>query len=143
MTSGEFDTEDVPGFAAIALGAVSLTGIGTNSLYGYSLADQAFSLGGNSISYGALLVFLGAAWIAVTNEVGIDDYLGMATEGSDPQGRGELETAARIAGIGLLVIPVLMVFVPDFNSFVTGSDIAGTVAAVTIGAGAVFTAYGG
>ena len=69
MTTGEFDSEDAPGFAAIVLGAIGLTEIGTISIYGFSLSDTAFSLGGTGVTWAALLVVAGAVWISITNEV--------------------------------------------------------------------------
>ncbi|WP_435363543.1 hypothetical protein [Haloarchaeobius sp. DYHT-AS-18] len=144
MTSGEFDEEDAPGFASIVLGAIGLTDIGTISVYGYSLSDTAFSLGSQTISWAALLIISGAVWISITNEVELGDWIGMVSDGDDPQNKSKnLETAYRVAAAGLIAIPLLMVFIPGFNSFVTGSDIAGTAAAITMVAGAGVAAYGG
>lgn len=143
MTTGEFDTEDAPGFLAVALGAVGLTQIGTISVYGYSLSDTAFSLGGSNISWSAALILAGLAWISITNEVGLGEWTGMVSDRSDPQGRGQLDDAYYASVIGLVAIVGLMIFVTDFSTFVTGSDIAGTAAAGVIVSGAGIAAYGG
>jgi hypothetical protein len=143
MTTGEFDTEDAPGFLAVALGAVGLTEIGTISVYGYSLADTAFSIGGSSFSWAATLIVAGLIWISFTNEVMLGDWIGIVSDRQDPQGRGQLEDAYYASVVGLLAIVAGMVFITDFSNFVTGSDIAGTAAAGVILAGAGIAAYGG
>ncbi|WP_227133700.1 hypothetical protein [Halorubellus salinus] len=94
MTTGGFDSEDAPGFAAIVLGAIGLTEIGTISIYGFSLSDTAFSLGSTAVTWAALLVVAGAVWISITNEVAIGDWIGMVSDGDDPQNQNKnLETA--------------------------------------------------
>lgn len=144
MTTGEFDTEDSVGLAAIVLGAISLTGIGTISVYGYSLSDTAFSLGGTTISWAAVLIVGGLAWVSFTNEVALGDYVDMISDGRDPQNKNKsLETAYRVAVIALFGVVLGMVFVTGFADYVTGSDIAGTLAATGILGGTVVAAYGG
>ena len=143
MTTGEFDTEDAPGFLAVALGAVGLTQIGTISVYGYSLADTAFSIGGYSFTWAAALIIAGIAWISFTNEVGLGEWIGLVSDRQDPQGRGQLEDAYYASVVLLIAIVAGMVFLPGVSSFVTGSDIAGTGAAGVILAGAGTAAYGG
>ena len=144
MTTGEFDSEDAPGFAAIVLGAIGLTEIGTISIYGFSLSDTAFSLGGTGVTWAALLVVAGAVWISITNEVAFGDWIGMVSDGDDPQNKNKnLETAYRVAAASLVVIPALMLFVGEFSSFVTGDAIPGTVAAVSMIGGGGVAAYGG
>jgi len=144
MTTGKFDTEDAPGFAAIVLGAIGLTEIGTISIYGYSLSDTAFSLGSTDVTWAALLVVAGAVWISFTNEVALGDWVGMVSDGDDPQNRNKnLETAYRVAAASLVAIPVLMLFVGEFSSFITDPDIAGTAATVAMVGGAGVAAYGG
>ena len=144
MTTGKFDTEDAPGLLAVALGAVGLTQIGTISLYGYSLADTAFSMGTTTISWAAILIVAGLAWISFTNEVGLGDYVDVISDGTDPQNKNQnLETAYRAAVVALIAIVLGMVFVTGFNDAVTGSDIAGTIAAGGILSGTTVAIYGG
>jgi hypothetical protein len=144
MTTGEFDSEDAPGFAAIVLGAIGLTEIGTISIYGFSLSDTAFSLGSTGVTWAALLVVAGAVWISVTNEVAVGDWIGMVSDGNDPQNKNKnLETAYRVAAASLVVIPALMLFVGEFSTFVTGDAIPGTVATLAMIGGAGVAAYGG
>ncbi|MFC6955447.1 hypothetical protein [Halorubellus litoreus] len=87
MTTGEFDSEDAPGVAAIVLGAIGLTEIGTISIYGFSRSDTAFSLGSTGVTWAALLVVAGAVWISITNEVALGDWIGMISDGDDPQNK--------------------------------------------------------
>lgn len=144
MTTGNFDTEDAPGLAAVVVGAIALTGIGTISLYGTSLANQAFALGGTSVSYAALLIAAGLVWVSFTNEVGLGDYTDMISDGRDPQNKNKsLETAYRAAVVALFGVVLGMVFVNGFNSYVTGSDIAGTIATLGVLGGTIVAAYGG
>jgi hypothetical protein len=144
MTTGKFDTEDAPGLAAIVLGAIGLTEIGTISIYGYSLADIAFSMGTTNISWAAVLVVAGLAWVSFTNEVGLGDYTDMISDGTDPQQKNKnLETAYRVAVVALIGVVLGMVFVTGFADYVTGSDIAGTIAALGILSGTVVAIYGG
>jgi|GEM_PF-1696819 hypothetical protein len=144
MTTGKFDTEDAPGLLAVALGAVGLTQIGTISLYGYSLADTAFAMGATNISWAAILIVAGLAWVSFTNEVGLGDYADVISDGKDPQNKNQnLEIAYRAAVVGLIAVVVGMVFVTRFNDVVTGSDIAGTIAAGGILSGTTVAIYGG
>jgi ABC-type Na+ efflux pump permease subunit len=144
MTTGKFDTEDAPGLLAVALGAVGLTQIGAISLYGYSLADTAFAMGATNISWAAILIVAGLAWVSFTNEVGLGDYADVISDGKDPQNKNQnLEIAYRAAVVGLIAVVVGMVFVTRFNDVVTGSDIAGTIAAGGILSGTTVAIYGG
>jgi len=144
MTTGKFDTEDAPGLLAVALGAVGLTQIGAISLYGYSLADTAFAMGATNISWAAILIVAGLAWVSFTNEVGLGDYADVISDGKDPQNKNQnLEIAYRAAVVGLIAVVVGMVFVTGFNDVVTGSDIAGTIAAGGILSGTTVAIYGG
>jgi len=144
MTTGKFDTEDAPGLLAVALGAVGLTQIGAISLYGYSLAETAFAMGATNISWAAILIVAGLAWVSFTNEVGLGDYADVISDGKDPQNKNQnLEIAYRAAVVGLIAVVVGMVFVTGFNDVVTGSDIAGTIAAGGILSGTTVAIYGG
>jgi len=144
MTTGKFDTEDAPGLLAVALGAVGLTQIGTISLYGYSLADTAFSMGTTTISWAALLIVAGLAWVSFTNEVGLGDYVDVISDGKDPQNKSQnLETAYRAAVVALIGVVIGMVFITGFSDAVTGSDIAGTIATLGILSGTTVAIYGG
>ena len=75
---------------------------------GYNLMDPIWTLGGADISAGLILVVFGLAWIVATNEL---------------YERSDMDPVY----LGLVLIafasPVMFVFVPAFESFVTWSEV--------------------
>jgi hypothetical protein len=142
MARNQFDVEDVPFWGALVLGIVSLTGIGTISIFGYGLGDQMFTLFNETVPWAAALVLVGGLGIMVTNGLDSGGIISMMQGERGPTRDDDmLGQIAQVGIIGIVAVPFLMVFIPGFNDFVTTSDIIGGTVAVLVTLGAGLAAY--
>lgn len=128
MATKQFDIEDVGFWGLLLLSIVPLTGIGTVTFLGYGMTDSLFTLFGETVTYGAVGVLAGALGVLITNGMDQGDIWGMITGDVGPARDDDMMGTIAQVGIILAVIyPIISVFVPGFESFVTGSDIIGVV----------------
>jgi len=113
-TKGGLDLQDLVVAPLYSLAAVVLTGIGSFTLYGYSLDQSLWSGSGVTITLAFIIALLGlgASWMTNRAGDGWDDL-------------DDLESAAVGGGIILLLG---MAFIPAVQDLVLGSQAAGTVA---------------
>jgi len=126
-TKGGFDLQDLIVAPAFSLAAVVLTGIGTFSMFGFSLSETLLSGSGMSVSIAFIvaLVALAASWTTNRAGDGWDDL-------------DELESVA--VGTGMVVL-FGMAFIPAIQDLVLGSQAIGTVAFLGLSAAYTVTAW--
>jgi len=126
-TDGGFDLQDVVVAPLFSLAAVVITGIGTFTLFGYSLDQTLFSGSGVSISIAFVVgvIALAASW--ATNRAG--------------DGWADLDELESLAVGGGIVVLVGMAFIPAVQDLVLGSQAAGAVAFIVLSSAYTVTAW--
>jgi len=125
--SDSIDPLDIITYAAFALAVPALVGIGSFSLYGYSMSMTLLSASGMTLTL-SWAIAAGTFLLAyATNHMGAD---------WDEFDDGELVTL----GAGLLLL-VGIPFVPILHDFVVQSKIVGTAAAGILGGAYIVLAY--
>ena len=111
---GGIDLLDYVGAPAFGLAAVVISGIGTFSLWGYSMSETLWSSSSASISIAFIVatVLLAAAWATNRAGDGWDDL-------------DEVESAAVGGGV---IILLGIAFVPMIQDLILGSKATGTIA---------------
>ena len=133
MATKKFDVGDVAFWGLLLLSIVPITRIGTVTFLGYGMTDTLFTLFGETVTYGDAGVLVGALGVLVTNGMDQGDILGMITGDVGPARDDDMMGTLAQVGIILAVLyPVISVFIPGFESFVTGSDIIGVATAAVI-----------
>lgn len=117
-SKGSIDLFDYIGFPLYGLAIVTMTGIGTFSIYGYDLTTVLYSFSGGEITTANVIAIglLALGW--VTNRAG---------DGFDDLDEWEAGTVV-VGAVALLGI----MFVPAVDDLVVGSDLWGTVALVAL-----------
>ena len=126
-TKGGIDLQDLVVAPAFSLAAVVLTGIGTFSMFGYSLSETLVSGSSLNITFAIIVAVIGLAGSWATNRAG---------DGWDDL--DEIESAA--VGGGLVVL-IGMAAIPAVQDFVLGSQAVGTVAFLALSAAYTVTAW--
>lgn len=126
-TKGGLDLQDLVVAPLFSLAAVVLTGIGSFTIYGYSLNETLVSGASTSITISFLVAFLALAGSWATNRAG---------DGWDDL--DEIESAAVAAG-GIVLVG--MAVIPAVQSLVLGSKAAGTIAFLGLSAAYTVTAW--
>jgi len=126
-TKGGFDLQDLVVAPAFSLAAVVLTGIGSFTLFGYSMDRTLFSASGMSITVALLIaaVALAASWGTNRAGDGWDDL-------------DQVESAA-VAGGGIVLVG--MAVIPAIQNAVLGSEAIGAVAFLALSAAYTVTAW--
>ncbi|MCG1002609.1 MULTISPECIES: hypothetical protein [Halobacterium] len=126
-TKGGFDLQDVIAAPLFSLAAVVITGIGSFTLFGYSLDQTLFSGSGISLSLAVVVavVALAASW--ATNRAG--------------DGWDDLDEIESVAVGGGLIVLVGMAFIPAIQDLVLGSQAAGAVAFILLSSAYTVTAW--
>ena len=122
---GEVDTEDAFLSSIFALSAGAAVGIADVSMFGFSLADTGFTMGGTTISIGAMLAAGALAAAYLTNEPNLDT----------------LEDEYRYAVFGTVALVVAIPLVPSLNQFVTSNDFIALAAVSVQSAGFMAVSY--
>lgn len=126
-TKGGIDLQDLIVAPLFSLAAVVLTGIGSFTLFGYSLDQSLLSGSGASISIAFLVATLALVASWATNRAG---------DGWDDL--DELESAAVGGGV---IILVGMAFIPAIQDLVLGSQAVGTLGFLFLSASYTVTAW--
>ena len=126
-SKGGFDLQDIVVAPAFSLAAVVLTGIGTFSMFGFSLSQTLLSGSGMSVSIAFVIALVGLAASWTTNRAG---------DGWDDL--DELESVA--VGTGMVVL-FGMAFIPAIQDLVLGSQAIGAVAFLGLSAAYTVTAW--
>ena len=126
-TKGGIDLQDLVVAPAFSLAAVVLTGIGTFSMFGYSLSETLVSGSSLNITFAIIVAVLGLAGSWATNRAG--------------DGWDDLDEIESIAVGGGLVVLVGMAAIPAVQDFVLGSQAVGTVAFLALSAAYTVTAW--
>jgi len=126
-TDGGFDLQDVVVAPLFSLAAVVITGIGTFTMFGYSLDQTLFSGSGVSVSIAFVVgvIALAASW--ATNRAG--------------DGWDDLDELESLAVGGGIVVLVGMAFIPAVQDLVLGSQAAGAVAFIVLSSAYTVTAW--
>lgn len=126
-TEGGFDLQDVIAAPLFSLAAVVLTGIGTFSIFGYSMDQTLFSGSGVSLSLALIVAVLALAASWATNRAG--------------DGWDDLDEIESVAVGGGLVIIVGMAFIPAIQDLVLGSQAIGAFAFILLSSAYTVTAW--
>ena len=117
-TKGGLDLQDLVVAPLYSLAAVVLTGIGSFTLYGYSLDQSLWSGSGVTISLAFIIALLGLGASWMTNRAG--------------DGWGDLDDLESAAVGGGIILLLGMAFIPAVQDLVLGSQAAGTAAFVLL-----------
>jgi len=126
-TKGGIDLQDLIVAPAFSLAAVVLTGIGTFSMFGYSLSETLVSGSSLNITLAIIVAVIGLAGSWATNRAG--------------DGWDDLDEIESIAVGGGLVVLVGMAAIPAVQDFVLGSQAVGTVAFLALSSAYTVTAW--
>jgi len=126
-TRGGIDLQDLVVAPAFSLAAVVLTGIGTFSMFGYSLSETLVSGSSLNITLAIIVAVIGLAGSWATNRAG--------------DGWDDLDEIESIAVGGGLVVLVGMAAIPAVQDFVLGSQAVGTVAFLALSSAYTVTAW--
>ena len=126
-TKGGFDLQDLLGAPAFGVAALVLSGIGTFTVFGYSLGDTLWSGSGATISIAFVVaaLLLAASWM--TNRAG-DTW-------------DDLDELESVAVGGGAVILAGLAFVPAVQDFILGSEAVGLVAFILLSAAYTVVAW--
>jgi len=117
-TKGGLDLQDLVVAPLYSLAAVVLTGIGSFTLYGYTLDQSLWSGSGVTISLAFVIALLGLAASWATNRAG--------------DGWDDLDDLESVAVGGGVILLFGMAVVPAVQDLVLGSQAAGTAAFILL-----------
>jgi hypothetical protein len=142
MANNNFDWEDALPFAAAIFGIVSLSGFGTISLAGNSLDGQFFSLLGETVTWGAALLFFGSLTVMLTNGIDGEGILSMMRGDEGVAANDDIVgNVAQFGVLGSLTVPILMTYIPGVSDFVTSEVLIGGAVSAIVVAGLGLAAY--
>lgn len=122
---GKVDSEDAILAPLFTLSAGASVGIANVSLFGYSIQDIAFSIGGQGIAIAAVLAALALGVAFVTNETDL----------------GQLDDEYYYASIATVGLVVAMPLVPAAHDFAVSNDFVALLVVVIESAGFMAISY--
>ena len=117
MAKMQFDPMDAGATVATFIGASSMAGIASWSLFDVSLSDVAFTLAGNDVTLATLLTVIALGVTIVTN-----DNADLSSLHQDAQKLDDYYYYSIVGAVGLLAG---WIFVGDVSSFVQSQDLWG------------------